>query len=163
MFEALKNKAKLVQSLSVKKLFKQLFQDKEFTDYIIELNTQYQLYTLGIDSKGNKLGEYSPYTKMLKEAKGQPTDRVTLKDTGEFYDSFRCKYLNNGNGEILITANTLKEKDGHTTDLLVEWGQDILGLDEESMEALRDFARIKVERIIENTLKYNELQQKYAA
>jgi hypothetical protein len=29
---------------------------------------------------------YSEYTKLIKDQKGQPTDRVTLKDTGDFYD-----------------------------------------------------------------------------
>lgn len=28
--------------------------------------------------------EYTPLTKWLKQQKGQPTDRVTLRDTGEF-------------------------------------------------------------------------------
>jgi hypothetical protein len=30
---------------------------------------------------------YAPLTRILKRAKGQPTDRVTLKDTGAFYDA----------------------------------------------------------------------------
>ena len=30
---------------------------------------------------------YKPYTVMVKEQKGQPTDRVTLKDTGDFHRS----------------------------------------------------------------------------
>lgn len=37
-------------------------------------------------NKGNFF--YSNYTKFLKEQKGQPIDRVTLKDTGKFYDSY---------------------------------------------------------------------------
>lgn len=32
---------------------------------------------------------YKPVTKRIKKAKGQPTDRVTLKDTGDFYDGFK--------------------------------------------------------------------------
>ena len=52
----------------------------------------------GKDSKGRKLrtygakgfgkGVYTPYTTMLKKQKGQPFDRVTLKDTGAFQKSF---------------------------------------------------------------------------
>lgn len=30
---------------------------------------------------------YRPLTKKIKKAKGQPIDRVTLKDTGAFYDA----------------------------------------------------------------------------
>lgn len=29
---------------------------------------------------------YRPLTKIIKRRKGQPTDRVTLKDTGDFYE-----------------------------------------------------------------------------
>lgn len=164
MFEPLKRKIKQVQGLSAKRLFKQLFQDKEFTNYIIELNTQYQLFQLGVNSEGEKLGDYSSYTKILKERKGQPTDRVTLKDTGEFYKSFKCKYLSNGNGEIQIVANTKKtDENGNVTDLLIDWGKEIIGLDETSLQALRKFAEIKIARLIENNLVYGSLQQKYAA
>lgn len=34
---------------------------------------------------------YSTYTMILKEAKGQPTDRVTLFDKGQFHGSFDLK------------------------------------------------------------------------
>ena len=45
----------------------------------------------GERSDGRKISDppgqpYTAYTKRVKKSKGQPTDRVTLKDTGDFYD-----------------------------------------------------------------------------
>lgn len=122
-------------------LMKKLFMDKTFRQMIISLNTQSQLYDDGIDSRGIKLedigGAYSEYTKMLKEAKGQPIDRVTLRDTGEFHESFRVNLVG---GDIKITAKTLKDD----TDLLKEWGPDILGLTDENLQLLIDKARVLI-------------------
>lgn len=43
-----------------------------------------QLY-LGIDGTGERLQDYTPYTVEVKKSMGQPYDRTTLKDTGDFY------------------------------------------------------------------------------
>ena len=61
-------------------------QEKETQDFLIDV-LQDQLFTTGEDGKGLSLGDYSPVTIQIKRAKGQPTDRITLKDTGEFYKS----------------------------------------------------------------------------
>lgn len=150
MFEAVTDKLNVISGMTVKELYRMLFDDKEFTDLIIELNTIGQLYTKGINSDGESIGEYSEYTKDIKYEKGQPYDRVTLRDTGEFYDSFKCVWNDNDDGEILITADSIKD-DGK--DLLVEWGKDILGLDEDSISQLQDMARIKIPEIIQTQLK----------
>ena len=73
---------------------KHLFQQTSFRKLIIDLNTEEQLYSQGVDSKGVQLGEYSIYTKGLKQNKGQRTDHITLKDTGEFYKSFSIRLEN---------------------------------------------------------------------
>lgn len=104
--------------------------DVSFMNYIVYLNTQKQLYKQGKDAKGRLLdevgGSYSPYTIDKKKQKGEITDHVTLKDTGDFYNSFRA-YVD-GNKDIVVSADTIKD----TTDLLTEWGGAILGLNEES-------------------------------
>src|ERR1017187_5547833 len=115
MFQALTNKINSVKQLSLKNIYHELFLDKEFNDFIIELNTQTQLYEQGIDSTGESIGEYSAYTKMLKKEKGQITDHVTLKDTGEFYKSFKTYWNGFGEGEIVITANPYKTDDEYGT------------------------------------------------
>ena len=63
---------------------------------VISLNTEgeptSQLYELGEDSLGKALqgktilkgGEYTPFTKSIKQEKGQRFDNPTLKDSGAF-------------------------------------------------------------------------------
>ena len=57
---------------------------------IVELNVK-QLYEYGINSLGIRIDTYdpySPYTVRVKKEKGQPYDRVTLRDTGDFHTEF---------------------------------------------------------------------------
>jgi len=54
------------------------------------LNTEEQLYQKGVDARGRKLTPgYTNRTKVIKARKGQPTNRVTLRDTGELHGSFK--------------------------------------------------------------------------
>ncbi len=103
----------------------------ELKELIIELN-QDQLYDLGEDSKGNKLWSfspsmpYSPYTIKIKQAKGQPTDRLTLRDTGAFYKSFTVEV----EGTSIVLDADGRKKD---TNLFSKYGIDILGLNDQNM------------------------------
>ncbi len=128
-----------------------LFNNLEFKKLIIDLNTKSQLYQQGIDSNGISLKEYSKNfgysnnTKAIKEEKGQPTDRITLKDTGEFYESFYVKLFGT---DLMIFANPLKDD----TNLYDEWGNDIVGLTEESIDTLVDFAKILIKPYVKKML-----------
>jgi hypothetical protein len=123
---------------------------------IIELNTQNQLFLKGIDSKGKKLKSasfsailndevYAAMTIALKEAKAQPTDRVTLKDTGDFYESFNVKATDDA---LIITANTMKEDN----DLMEVWGDDIIGLTDENLQVIINMARFAVQEYVRKTI-----------
>lgn len=168
MFKALRNKADAMGKLTLKYVYRQLFLDNDFTDLIIKLNTQNQLYERGVNSDGEDLSvvagvnpetgtAYSTVTVYGSKArgikgkveKGQRYDHVTLKDTGEFYESFRTVWSNEGDGVIIITANTIKDGE----DLMDRWGRDILGLDQVSRKILIDFARVKVLDLIRYNLK----------
>lgn len=156
MFGAITDKIKLFQSLNIKDVFFELFQDKEFTDLIVRLNTQGEQTSqliYGVNSKDESLesigGEYSPYTVAIKKDKGQITDHVTLKDTGYFYSSFKTYWRDEGDGAIQITADTIKEGGD---DLITRWGKDIIGLDETNLGVLRDYARTKIVSIIQNKI-----------
>lgn len=46
-----------------------------------------QLFREGIDSTGEKMPGYKRITIRYKLAKGDPADRRTLRDSGEFYES----------------------------------------------------------------------------
>ena len=91
-----------------------------------------QLYAKGKTSKGKDLGKYSPYTEEVKKSKGQRLDHITLSDTGAFYESFK---LIIGKNSFEITADGIKVDDyGNITDLLYEYGEDVLGLDQEHLQ-----------------------------
>jgi len=125
---------------SGRELFIEAMKQGQVSAQIIDLN-QKQMYDFGVDSKGVTLGEYAPLTKMLKAQKGQKISNVTLKDTGEFYDSMKVKF----EFQILITGD-MKKPD---TDLETIYPF-ALGLTEENKEEI--LPEIK-ERIIENIRK----------
>jgi len=79
----------------------------------------------GLRSTGTEIKpEYAPYTILIKDQKGQPTDRVTLKDTGEFYDSISV--------DVNSKSYELVASDDKTDDLQNIDGNRILGLTKEN-------------------------------
>lgn len=95
---------------------------------IIDMNTA-QLYE-GLNSKGQSLesigGPYAPLTVEIKKTKGQPTDRVTLKDEEDFYRGFYVK-VSGGIWQI-------SSKDDKTDKLIQDWGEYIFGNTEEDQK-----------------------------
>jgi len=118
-----------------------ILRDAEFQRFIIDLNTEEQLFEKGIDSFGASLGDYTDFTKTVKSIKGQRIDHITLEDTGEFYKSFAIKVQNGG---FLITADGQKED----TNLLEEYGKEILGLTDENLQIVIDAIKEKLIPII---------------
>ncbi len=101
--------------------------DEQVQDEIVRLNTQDQLFDKGIDSLNNSLGDYSPITVIIKRRKGQKTSNITLRDTGEFYESFDVTVQRDG---FTISADEMKDD----TSLTEEFGIDILGLTDDSLD-----------------------------
>ena len=68
---------------------------------------------------------YAPFTIEKKIEKGQPTDRVTLKDEGDFYEALDYDFdiFGSGGASILIT-----DSDSKTPELTQKYGIDIFGL-----------------------------------
>lgn len=94
-----------------------------FTKYdnvIKQTNTQEQLFTLGQDAKAQSLGSYAESTKRIKIRKRQPIDRVTLKDTGDFYDSITVTATDK---EVIIET-TIE----YAQFLVKRYGKEILGV-----------------------------------
>lgn len=88
---------------------------------------QNQLYQRGIDGMGRKIMDYQPYTyvtKAIKKRKGQPTTRVTLKDTGAFYSDMHIVYT--GDGFYVTSA------DSKTEELRAKYGDAIFRLTNEN-------------------------------
>ena len=106
-------------------------ESKQFEKYILRSNTEEQLYRRGQDSEGFELfPSYTPFTVQLKQASGQPTDRVTLFDTGAFYESFYIDWRD--------TWFEIYAKDSKTPKLAGKYGPEIFGLDDNSTQDLID-------------------------
>lgn len=91
---------------------------------IVKLN-QGQL-SLGLRADGYEIEpSYSPFTIAEKKRKGQPYDKVTLKDTGAFWQSI---YL----GDVSIEKFNVDASDEKTDKLIKKYGGQILGLSTDS-------------------------------
>ena len=104
---------------------------KENEAWICDMNTENQLFEQGINRVGVDIMDYAPYTPKtieIKEIKGQPTNRVTLRDTGEFHASFR---VITSNDSFTITADDWK-----TEFLMRQYGRQIIGLTDENAQEL---------------------------
>lgn len=150
-FDELRNLAQRFIDLSVNVAINRLIEKRDFTELIIELNTDEQLFRQGVDSLGVKLGNYAastiegiPGKFKGKREKGLPFDHVTLFDTGEFYESFTVDIRNEDDDFFTINANPIKED----TNLFDEWGNDVVGLTEESKQILADKLRRELSREI---------------
>jgi len=94
---------------------------------VLDMNRE-QLYS-GKDSLDNPITPpYTISTKMAKIRKGQPTNRVTLKDTGEYYREMAIIY---GDDRFGIYSDA-----EHTKYLTGKYGNEIHGLNEDNIDEL---------------------------
>lgn len=99
--------------------------------YIVDMNAEEQLFERGVNRLGVEIMDYAPYSPVtieIKEALGQPTNRVTLRDEGDFESSF---FLEVGDKQFEIKASDFK-----TEDLIKKYGRQILGLTDENIAIL---------------------------
>lgn len=99
--------------------------------FIIDMNVTGQLFDHGINSLGVSISDYAPYTPytiQIKQEKGQPFNRVTLHDEGDFSGSF---YIEVGTGMFEIKAGDFK-----THDLIKKYGRHIIGLTDSNVREL---------------------------
>ena len=98
---------------------------------ICDMNSQTQLFEQGIDRLGRAISSYAPYTERtiaVKLAQGKPTNRVTLRDTGDFHASF-VVYADKD--KFFIDATDWK-----TNRLGEKYGEEIFGLTEDNLYIL---------------------------
>ena len=120
---------KVNEDLTSGKMIQKIIQENEAA--IIDMNAQEQLFESGENSLGVPIASYAPYkpiTIEIKKLKGQPTNRVTLRDEGDFESSL---YL-------VITDKQLeiKASDWKTEELVEKYGSSILGLTKENIASL---------------------------
>lgn len=103
---------------------------------IVRWNAENQLFEKGENRLGIRIDSYQPYTPLtiqIKKDKGQPYDRVTLRDEGDFERSFYIEFFSDG---FRIYAF-----DSKVDELTDKYGSEILGLNEENFEKLIDIIR----------------------
>jgi len=164
-FQPIRKVLRAIQLLDIDRIALDISRNNVLQTLVIKLNTEgfpsSQLFQKGEDRFGQKLkgntivtdGNYTPFTKEIKREKGQPTDRVTLKDTGDFYMSFRVIPFRGG---FEITADGFKQGDistGGNTDLLEEFGNDILGLNQENLQIIINYYREAISEKIKQKLR----------
>lgn len=123
--------------------------NQAFEKFAIDLNRIDQLYNQGIDSGGNSIGAYAASTVARKRSKGQPTDRVTLKDTGAFYKTFDLIPINTE-----LDFELVADDDGKN--LFDRYGADILGWTKENTNEITTYIQTKFYEAVEKQV-YNGL------
>ena len=104
---------------------------KNNEEIVLEYVSEDQLYERGVDGKENFIADsepYSPITISIKREKGQPTSRVTLRDSGDFHESFFIEYTAEG---FEIRASDYK-----FGDLVSQYGEAIMALTDENLQDL---------------------------
>lgn len=125
--------------------------DRSVMNLIVELNTQDQLFDKGIDSLGKSLEPpYSPFTVRLKQEKGQPTNRVTLKDTGDFYNSFSA--FVDSSADIIISSDSIKYAFDGAWDLLDIYGKNVEGLTQQNLEIINTKLIVPIQKYIKSNI-----------
>ena len=145
MFESIKQITANAKKLNQTQLLIEVFTDVKIKDEIVYYITEVQLFKEGVDGLGDKLKQYTPFTISIKESKTpkQPTDRTTLKDTGQFYNSFRVD-VNQG-GEVKIVVNDIN-------DLTEKYGINILTLSDDGIEKIKPQVIEKIKEYVIRTL-----------
>ena len=107
-------------------------QAKNYEAEIIDLNTN-QLFS-GLDANTQAITpSYRPLTITIKRQKGQPTNRVTLKDTGNFYAGFEVRFDNKY--FAIFSTDDKAEK------IERKYGKDVFGLDQDAMFEVAEYIK----------------------
>jgi tRNA U34 5-carboxymethylaminomethyl modifying enzyme MnmG/GidA len=115
---SLKSLQERLNKFDPEKTFTEVLKDTEKPEDLIKE----RLNKTGTRSTGEKIktysaeqfgkGVYMPFTIAMKKSKGQPTDRVTLNDTGKFQKSFEKKILK----DAFTIEGDSKKPDGEIED-----------------------------------------------
>lgn len=129
------------------RLLEDIIRDKE--DVIVSAVADDQLFRRGVNGRGEKIMDYAPYTestKAIKRLKGQPTTRVTLRDTGSFHAYMRVEFTPDG---FYVTSDDLK-----TDDLVEKYGPEIFRLTDKNLtRILRSHVRKELVRRLKREIR----------
>lgn len=124
----------------------------EVEDVIVSAIANDQLYRRGITGFGVKIMDYEPYAQRtieIKRKKGQPTTRVTLRDTGDFHKAMRVVFDDNYPGGFYIDSTDEKYQE-----LKDRYGDSIFRLTNENFNRiLRTHIRKRIIKRLNKQLK----------
>lgn len=134
--ELLIKQLEVLQKFDINKIISDILQDSTFQKWILDLVRWEQLYNKGIRGDGLSLGDYAPLSLQLK--KDRQLDHITLRETGEFYNTFAIKI---NASDFIIDADSTGKEDYQGRNLFDRYDTmngDLLGLTEENMEILQE-------------------------
>ena len=131
------------------KIFQEVIKENE--NVIIDMNAENQLFKKGVNALGVSISSYRPYsdkTVEIKKMKGQPFDRVTLRDTGDFHSAFFVR--------VSRENFSIDSTDWKTKKLVKKYGDqkgDIFGLTDENLtELITEYVAPEVLEIAKNMI-----------
>lgn len=124
---------------------------KKYKTKILDYIREKQLFEEGIDGKGRKLREYKPFTVAIKKQKGQPTNRTTLFDSGDFYRGFDLIFTD----QNAIGVFSMDEK---TPELIEKYGPDIFTFTVENIKEINtEIFEVKLIEWLLNTKTFTQI------
>lgn len=134
-------------------LWRKIFNDVIFREWILDLIRKEQLLKKGIDGDGDIIGTYSQMTESINPKKKEGTP-YTLFDSGEFYKSFILYIYRDA---IEVDANPIKINDkGEKENLFYKYGENILALTPRNLGLLRQEFKRRFEIEIRELLQLNK-------
>jgi hypothetical protein len=103
--------------------------DFEVKNEIIYFIQKDQLFDKGVDANNEVIGYYSVITETQYNSNKKAGEHYTMLDTGDFFKSMFVRVLNDS-----FEVEAKGKKQG--VDILVKYGNDIIGLTQESKEKL---------------------------
>lgn len=108
-------------------LFKQLETTIRSFDFVLkDYVINKQLFREGVDGNNVKLPGYRRTTIRLKIAKGDPVDRTTLRDSGEFYSHIQVDAFSD---RFEVSSNV-----SHDVHIIKRYGKDVLKISNENIQ-----------------------------
>jgi len=117
---------------------------KQNESEILDLNKA-QMLVAGIDSDGDQLGQYAPFTIQERSKKGLQTDYIDLRFDGDFQDKMEL----NPTGKTEVEFDSKDPK--WDSDISKQW-PDALGLTSDNEERAGDMIFIDIDKKIDKYL-----------
>lgn len=134
-FKYITSKLERVARINQEEMVNEVFQQPKISAFTVDLIKWEQLYK-GISGTGNTLesigGGYAQSTIRDKLRLGLPTDRVTLFQHGDYYESIFMIVPSGNDVDILVESDPIKN--GY--DIRRRWGDNLTELTDESTRKL---------------------------